>query len=341
MAEETLRRSLDRAFDPGPDFPDRLLLSRTMAMLDKEIRATGRDTRWKSRQRTPLSWLLPRAVLQIAAGVLIVVLVAAAAAAFLEFRYRSPQSAPAGLSPKAYQAIVSRDVNRFDSAGDGTSCATLQSTCPMPGRPVLAALQLWFDDLNGSEPPATFAVIDAQLRDHLTATISVLNAVVSAYQARDQTGLDRANYALQRQAGWLDVVAGSIVSSYQGTAAGYTASVQAAKQNFNGCAPCQLLVSTSQGDCTRVQNMSCQSEVFDAMSTIGPFEATVVRYAAPSSLAAQDLGLQLDLARADTAVLAMANAVLTGDQAGFTAARQLLEQALSAIDTDVAGIVGA
>ncbi len=33
MADETLRRNLDRAFDPGPDFPQRLLLSRTMAAL--------------------------------------------------------------------------------------------------------------------------------------------------------------------------------------------------------------------------------------------------------------------------------------------------------------------
>jgi hypothetical protein len=340
MADETLRHSLDRAFDPGPDFPDRLLLSRTTAMLDKEIGASGRGTRWKSRQRTPLSWLLPRTVLQLAAGALIVVLVAAAVAAFLEFRYRGPQSTPAGLSPKAYQTMVSRDVNQVDSAGDGTSCATLQSTCPMPGRPVLAALQRWLEDLNGSEAPARFAVIDGQLRSNVTATISVLNAVVSAYQAQDQNALDRANLALQRQAEWLDVVAGSIVASYPGTAAGYMASVQAAKQNFNGCAPCQPLLRTGQVDCAEIQTLSCQHDVFDSMSTIGPFEAAIVRYGAPSSLATEDLNLQLDLANADTAVLAMANAELTGDQAAFIAGRQLLQQALPAIDRDIAGIVG-
>jgi hypothetical protein len=341
MAEETLRRSLDRAFDPGPDFPDRLLLSRTMAMLDKEIGATGRGTRWKSQRRTPPSWLLPRAVLQLAAGALIVVLVAAAVAAFLEFRYRGPESTPAGLSPKAYQAMVSRDVTRFDSSGDGTSCATLQSTCPMPGRPVLAALQRWLDDLNRSEAPARFTVIDGQLRPHLAATISVLNAVVAAYQAQDQSGLDRANNDLQHQADWLDSVAASIAASQQGTLPAYIASIRAGNQAFGACASCQSLMSTSQPDCAGIQTLRCENDVFAAMSAIESFEATVVRDAAPSSLASEVLGLQLDLANADTALLAMEGAELTGDQAGFTAGRQLLQQALPAIDTDVAGIVGA
>jgi hypothetical protein len=34
MAEETLRRNLDEVFDPGPGFPDPLLLSRTIAALE-------------------------------------------------------------------------------------------------------------------------------------------------------------------------------------------------------------------------------------------------------------------------------------------------------------------
>ena len=39
MAEETLRRNLDGAFDPGPDFPDPRLLSRAMAAVDSADRA--------------------------------------------------------------------------------------------------------------------------------------------------------------------------------------------------------------------------------------------------------------------------------------------------------------
>lgn len=42
MADDTLRRNLDRAFDPGPDFPHRLLMSRTIAMLYAEVKTGGR-----------------------------------------------------------------------------------------------------------------------------------------------------------------------------------------------------------------------------------------------------------------------------------------------------------
>ena len=54
MAEEMLRRNLDRAFDPGPDFPNRLLLSRTMAMLDADVVSAGRSKRL---ERPSIGWL--------------------------------------------------------------------------------------------------------------------------------------------------------------------------------------------------------------------------------------------------------------------------------------------
>jgi hypothetical protein len=283
---------------------------------------------------------LPRSFIQLAAGVLIVVLAAATAATLLELRYRAPQGRPAGLDLRAYQTMVNRDVTRFDSAGNGTSCATLQSTCPMPGRPVVAALQRWLDDLMGSETPARFAVIDVQLRRHLAATISDLDAVVAAYQARDQNGLDRANHALQGLSEWLDGVAGSIVASRQETVAAYMVFLRLGNDTFLGCASCQSLVSISQLTCLQIQTAPCQNEVLYAMATIETLETTPVRYAAPTSLATQDLGLQQDLAQADTAVLVMANAELTADQAGFDAGRLLLQQALPAVKRDIADILG-
>lgn len=54
MAEERLKRNLESAFDPGPDFPHRLWLSRTMAALEPDDRA--------SRDRPPSvrpAWLMP------------------------------------------------------------------------------------------------------------------------------------------------------------------------------------------------------------------------------------------------------------------------------------------
>jgi photosystem II stability/assembly factor-like uncharacterized protein len=81
MAEETLRRNLDSAFDPGPDFPDSLLLSRTMAMLGADEATAGRGGRWKSRDRSRFSW--PRPAMRLAAILLAVIVAVAATAAFL------------------------------------------------------------------------------------------------------------------------------------------------------------------------------------------------------------------------------------------------------------------
>src|SRR5712664_433890 len=77
MAEEMLRRNLDRAFDPGTDFPNHLLLSRTMAMLDADAATAGH----KRRQRARLSWPLPP--MRLTAIVMAFIVAVAATAAFL------------------------------------------------------------------------------------------------------------------------------------------------------------------------------------------------------------------------------------------------------------------
>jgi photosystem II stability/assembly factor-like uncharacterized protein len=78
MAEELLRRNLDRAFDPGADFPNRLLLSRTVAMLDADAATAGRG---KRRERSRLGWPLPP--MRLVAIVMALVVAVAATAAFL------------------------------------------------------------------------------------------------------------------------------------------------------------------------------------------------------------------------------------------------------------------
>jgi photosystem II stability/assembly factor-like uncharacterized protein len=85
MAEETLRRNLQWAFDPGPNFPNPLLLSRTMAMLDERIDADKRDQRSRTREAAhlmtyagPPRWLALAAAL-IAAIVIVTLLYGAQA----------------------------------------------------------------------------------------------------------------------------------------------------------------------------------------------------------------------------------------------------------------------
>ena len=80
MAEERLRRNLEMALDPGPDFPSHQWLSRTMAALDEEAhprtRARGLAA---TRGSLGLAWRGRR----LAAVVMVIALAAAATAGFL------------------------------------------------------------------------------------------------------------------------------------------------------------------------------------------------------------------------------------------------------------------
>src|SRR6202521_1741415 len=91
----------------------------------------------------------------------------------------------------------------------------------------LVVLHQWLDDLNRSEPPARFLVVDAQLRLHISGSISGLNALLTAIQANDQDGIDRAYLLAAAGAGWTNTAVPSIASSKQVSAAAYTNSVRA------------------------------------------------------------------------------------------------------------------
>lgn len=91
MADETLRSNLAKAFEPGPDFPSRGLLSRTMAMLEVQV-----DRSPRSRGRLRLG--LPRAAPQFVAGVLLVCLALAAVAIFVA-THRVPVPTPVHTPP--------------------------------------------------------------------------------------------------------------------------------------------------------------------------------------------------------------------------------------------------
>lgn len=282
----------------------------------------------------------PRSGMQLAAAMLIVVLAAAALAAFLDLRDRATHVGPAALDAPAYQALVSRDLDRLVSAGNGVDCVTLQSVCTAPGNPVFSAYKALSDDLNGSEPPARFAVIDAQLRRHVVAALADLNAVFAAYAAQDQTGLDRANYLLNAQGVSVGTMSRSIVQSREGSILAYIESLRAAKQNLAVCTGCQPLERTGSVDCAAIQTAVCEADIVYATNDVESVEAALVSVAAPSSFSAQDALLQHDLARADSGLIAMANAQLTDDQTGFDASRQLLQQALLMASADIAGILG-
>ena len=81
MADETLRRNLEAAFDPGPDFPDPLLLSRTMAAVNAEVGSAAGGMNRKSRAQYSSTWTRPG--LRISAILVAVIVAVAATATFL------------------------------------------------------------------------------------------------------------------------------------------------------------------------------------------------------------------------------------------------------------------
>ena len=133
MADETLRSNLDSAFDPGPGYPDPLLLSRTMAVLQAQGATAARDGRWKGRERSRLSW--PRTGLRLAAALLMVVLAIAAVGVYLVAHRALTQTVPAGLAPpRGTIAFVRADLNGnhlFTIRADGTGERQLLATTPL------------------------------------------------------------------------------------------------------------------------------------------------------------------------------------------------------------------
>jgi hypothetical protein len=318
---ERLHNALDMA--PRPDAYERLRVALA--------KSPARPERWPA-----LRMRGSNMGLRLAAGLAFLVLAAALVAAFLAAHNATTGSVPAGtgLSIQAYQKLTGEDGIAANNTWSSPCDTTQHSGCQADASRALVALQHWLGDLNRSQPPARFAVVDAQLRLHITGSIAGLNALLAASQAGDQAGMDRAYLLALAGRTWTDAVIPGIVASHQVDAAGYTNEVRAQSSSLAGCASCQQFAGQGQIDCP--QSQSCQDLVDATASQISGFQSTLATYAAPSSLTARDSSLQQDLARADTALIGMDAALSTGDQASFTARRAVLQQALAAVNRDAA-----
>jgi photosystem II stability/assembly factor-like uncharacterized protein len=141
MADEILRRNLDRVFDPGPDFPNPLLLSRTMAYLDAEAKTGGRRQERRSRGRSFGTTLSPRAT-QLVAAALVLVVAAAGIAAFLAIYQYAHRSIPirthrVAASGTCYQGfhMVSPTVGWRGAVSRTTDGGTTWRDVPPPSLP--------------------------------------------------------------------------------------------------------------------------------------------------------------------------------------------------------------
>src|SRR4029077_14083406 len=124
MANEGLRRNLERAFDGGPDFPHRTLLSRSMAMLDAEPRVR-RGTR-------PLS------------VVVLVGLFLVAAYGLLQLHtWYGHRSIPASPTPSPGSFTVRQGGGWVFSAND--AAVPVYATRPVPGPLAPSELEITHD----------------------------------------------------------------------------------------------------------------------------------------------------------------------------------------------------
>jgi hypothetical protein len=277
---------------------------------------------------------------RLAAGLAVIALAAAIAAAFIVAHNATTASVPAGSGQtiQAYQNLVGVDGQNADATWSAPCDTTTHTGCQGDATRAIVALQRWLDDLNRSEPPARFLIVDAQLRLHISGSIAGLNALLAASKANDSNGMDRAYLLALDGRLWTDAVVPSIVSSKQVDAAAYVNSVEAGGNAMIACTACQILFGPTQIDCSQNQASTCQGLLDGSAGQVAGFQSALVASSAPAALSAADTHLQEDLAQADSALIAMRAALSTGDQAGFDAGRVTLQSAFSAVSRDVTAI---
>jgi hypothetical protein len=328
---------------------DRVLFDRMHDALDIEPPAGGfermRSALAKS-PATPHGWPVFRMRgskmgFRLAAGLTLLVLVGAIVAAYLSAHNATSSRVPAGSGQTiaAYQNLVNVDDQNAINTWSAPCDTSTHTGCQGDATRAIVALQHWLDDLNRSEPPARFLIVDAQLRLHLSGSIAALNALLAASQANDSNAMDRAYLVGLAGRAWTDTVVPSIVSSQQVSGVAYINAFRPQSNLLTSCTNCQNLVGQGQIDCSQTQTPTCQDLLDSSAGVVAVFQSTLVAFAAPASLSAKDARLQQDLARADSALIAMGAALSTGNQASFDAGRMILRSALPAVNQDAAAIL--
>ena len=282
--------------------------------------------------------------LRIGAVVTVAAIAIALAAVFIATHHAFVGSVPAGsdANVKVYQAMMNSDYNTM-VASTSSHCNTIQDTgCQAAVAPVLVTLQKWVDDLNAFQTtPARYAAIDGQLRRHLTAAIAELNAAVAFQKANNRNGFNLAMRAAFSERAWLDPTMFAIEGTYPKVAGSYHDAMSLATQALGACVNgtpgpgdlgCQRL--SAQETCTGAAASTCESDVEAATAQIQTFLVALLQNPAPSALTAPGARFQADLAQADTALLAIADALVHGDSAKAAAGQSLYRAAITAADGD-------
>lgn len=293
------------------------------------------------RTRTPYLAGIGRAG-SLVAALLVVLLIAALVVGVHAWRSTdfTNRPAPAGQDPaiKPYQAMLDADSQRWHFSKTMGCLYVGDADCQAKTAVVIAALQQWVDDINGTEPPARFTYIAPEMSRHLGRDISYLNAKMAAYTAKDQNGMDAAIAAADIEVNDAVREKEDVVASSQATVGEYIAQVRLDRAFLLGCGACQQVVGQREPSCPGSQTPSCVGEIAAVRLQVEVFQGDLVRNFAPDSLAAMDARLGADLFAAYVALNAMESALLAGDQVGLQAGRGDLRQALRQVESDAANI---
>jgi hypothetical protein len=282
---------------------------------------------------------------RFAAGLAIVAIAVAAAAAAVAIHNSTNNTSPAGprMSIQAYQHMIFADSPNPNTIWTDQCDETNPTAggCQADAARSIPVIQKWVDDLKAASTPTRFAIIDAELRNHLTQNLAALSQLETDAAAGNRAAM-AADYVIAVYAAdWTGTVVPLITQSQQVSASGYKNIVAMQKHGLDLCiASCPLLVSNQAKSCVTNGGIPCLQMFDEVAVNYAMSSGMLVRDAAPDSLAAGDAKLQGDLESADAVLLQTRLAVGHGDQAGINSGITQLLRITARIDLDAAAITG-
>lgn len=338
MDERTLFDQFHEALDvePRPGAYERMRFAFTNQPVALKRRPAFR-MRW-SKMGLRVVTVLAAAAIAIAMG-----------AAILAVHHGPVGSVPAGdPHVKAYQTMISSNYDALANL-DSLGCNTISindASCEPYVNAAVPVLQKWVSDLGSFQTPTRLTVLDGLLRRHLNDEITELKAVVAYQQTNNVKGFTLAHVGQFYEREWVHPVVSAIEGSYVRMAGSYHDALSLARQSLNGCAtgaPGPGGVACAQLShqlCDAIGDQACADDAYASGAQIQTFLIGLLQNPAPSALAAKDRQLQADLAQVDTDLLAVTDAVRSGDSATVRSAEASYALAISAADADIIAMIG-
>ena len=271
-----------------------------------------------------------------AAAVTAVVIAIALIAGFLAVRQYWPVGTVPAVQDQrvtAYRTMIQSEYQEMD-ASTSNHCNTIDDTgCEVAVRPVVAALQKWVDHMDSFQTPPQYAVLDLQLRRHLKELIVELNAAVAFQKSNDEKNFKLAMDAALYERGWINhpiLFINGYVPDARRPGNSPDEAFNIAKQELVGCLSGQAGINSigcgklarHPSSCLGAKAEDCQAYVKDAETQMQNLMITLMTKPPSPDQATKFSKLLGYLAEADTALLAITDAILIGDAVKIDAALQ-------------------